>query len=267
MSDVFYIIGTGPSVNKITDEEWQFIEDKNTMGLGFAALHHKKYKYYLAYEGFIHSKDILDTLIKDGFLDTTLILARRRVDTIKYAAQNKFNIIRITARCAYFLPSRRPWYEGEPNPPHPFRVCRAKSFREPIFRFRGSLTAGINVALILGADEIRLVGVDLLSMKDSWEDHKWCRDEEDRIMVQKRVDKKNEDMEYRKHTEVSDSETLHTTARPYKKDGRVLVGIQDNIKWMDKELKEEGHKGIFICSKDSLLYKEDKLEYKGIMDD
>ena len=59
------------------------------------------------------------------------------------------------------MPTKKPWFIDEPEPPHSFMECRAKNFHQPIFRFRGQLIAVINACLILGATEIRLIGVDL----------------------------------------------------------------------------------------------------------
>ena len=45
---------------------------------------------------------------------------------------------------------------------------------------------------------------------------------------------------------------------------RQLRGMADVLQWIDEEIREEGLNGIYTTSKNSLLYKENKLEYKGI---
>lgn len=271
MNRVLYIIGSGPSINDITEKEWKYIENNKNIGIGLSVFTHKRFKFYLAYEGEETNKIILDTLKSDGYINTLPLIAVRRQKSIIYALKLGFKVIPIIARCAYFMPSRKPWFLDEEKPPHPFKECRAHNFDQPLFRFRGSLSAAINSALILGANEIRLVGIDLNSQEDFWEDiNRWSKNEKEKDILKKELEIKKQALEARYSNRMKgiDSNKIHTTAVPYllkEFNYRPLRGMPDVLQWMDKQIREEGMEGIFITSKKSLLYKQNKLEYKDII--
>jgi len=67
-----------------------------------------------------------------------------------------------------------------------------------------------------------------------------------------------------------DDNIMHSTNIPITEDrwnGRTLRGVADVIEWMDREMRNEGMSGIYITSKKSLLYKENKLRYKEIINE
>ena len=41
--------------------------------------------------------------------------------------------------------------------------------------------------------------------------------------------------------------------------------MADILEWINFEMIDEGFNGIYVCNKKSLLYKENKLDYKPIM--
>ena len=273
--NTFYVMATGTSVNDITDEEWKFLEDKNTVALGAFALSGKKTKYNYSHEGIILDELVLRAMKKNGYLDTVVFL--HWIKSIRYASNLGFkNIIPVMKGTALIKPGLG-WFMDEEYPTIKLINCLARNFTEPMFRFRGSLSAAINVALILGAQEIRLVGVDLDCMNDFFFDiDRWAKDDEDRELIQMKLDKHyssiTQKIESRPYMyDGFNPETMHTTAIPYKDKSRwgdrQLRGMLDVIWCMDKELKEVGHRGIYVTSKKSELYKQNKVEYKSIMED
>lgn len=253
-------MGTGPTINEITQEEWDFLEKQHTIGFGEFSFSRKKLEYYLSIERSWGDIPMMMIMKKDNQMDTTLILGV--TESIRFALNAGFkNIIQTFKGTALFPPDNLPWFEDE-EPPNKILECMAPSFRYPLFRFRGSLTAVINSALILGAEEIRLCGIDLYSQDDFYDDPKWRPDsftqnlyEQVSIAQQKHLIKK---------------EDMHKTAQPYIDGNRwgekKLRNITDVLERIDKEMVEVDLSGIFTTNKKSLLYTQNKLQYKGIMD-
>ena len=154
-----------------------------------------------------------------------------------------------------------------------FRDCRAHNFQQPILRTRGSLTSVINAALILGAKEIRLLGIELDKLQDFYFDvDKWAKDDVERKLINDKLErhrigiaKKVDSRPYM--YDKYDPTKVHTTSMPYKDKkrwgDRELRGMIDLLWWMDKELREEGHRGIYT----TVEYEGNRLEYKSIMEE
>jgi len=284
MSNIFYVMGTGPSVDEITEEEWEYLKNKNTLSFGGWPYCGIPTKYFMTYErpnsniDSIYNKkertfDIkLDILSLYKNFDTTLLLYYP--EDIEYAIKKGFKkIIPIYRRNAWFYPSRTPWFTDERDPPHTFKQCRAHNFNQPLFRFRGSLSAAINCALILGATEIRLIGIDLNCQRDFYEDtEKWIKHDKVREVFENVILKNRlSDLEFRmKNNNRLDPNKTHITDTPWPRPewhNRIIRGMSDTIQWMDQEIREEGMDGIYITSKNSKLYIDNKLTYKGIMDE
>lgn len=271
---VFYIIGAGPSYRDVTEEQWKFLEDKNAISFARVPYGSRKTNHYISIERVEADKSVLKYMAFLGWLDTKLYLLNR--ESIEYAKELGFKKIqRLVKQTFYFMPSRKPWFTDEPEPPHSFYETRAKHFHQPIFRFRGQLSAVINTCLILGATEIRLIGIDMNDQWNFYHDYdyfdKHCHSEETRKEWKEYMgDRASIDrlMEKKKYNEGYDPKTMHTTNMPYyekdKWNDRALRGISDVIQWMDKEMRKEGMEGIFVTNKISLLYKENKLRYRGI---
>jgi hypothetical protein len=270
---LFYVIAAGPSYMDITEEEWEFLSDKHTLTFTRVPYGSRKFEYYMSIERDYIDKSVLIYMVKLGYLDTKLLLSIP--ESIKLARELGFKSIRkILKQTFYFMPSRRPWFINESSPPHSFLESRAKNFHQPIFRFRGQLSAAINSALILGATEIRLIGVDLNNQLNfyQYDDilRKVCKDKEtiDYYLQYNKEAYKQDLNDKEKQFEDFNPDTMHTTNVPLIDStwNKPLRGIGDILKWMDKELRNEGLEGIYITNKNSLLYKENKLKYKSIME-
>jgi len=268
-------VGAGLSYMDITEEEWEYLEDKHTLTFARVPYGSRRFEYYMSIERDYLDKSVLTYMAKLGHLDTKLLLSIPQ--SIKLARELGFKSIRkILKRTFYFMPSRKPWFVDEENPPHTFIECRAHNFHQPIFRFRGQLIAAINCALILGATEIRLIGVDLNNQKNFYQYEKIlrkaCKDEETinyYLNFDKEAFKSDMDEKTKKYPEFN-PDTMHSTSIPYYEEDRwgkrAMRGVGDIIQWIDSEMHNENMVGIFITSKESLLYKQCKLKYKSIME-
>jgi hypothetical protein len=273
MSKILYIIGIGPSINDVTEEEWEFLKDKDTIGFAATPFTGKPMKYFYSHERKNIDRWMLEMMAKNGYLDTILILCYP--ESMKYAVSLGYKkIIVFTKGGALFFPTRTGWFTDEENPPCSFKTTRAKTSKKPIFRFRGQLTGVINMCIMLGADEIRLIGVDLKGIKNFYEYdlNRWMKDDIDKRIFNDymNLSKQNRELKNQAYnTNVYENE-LHITALPHRnKDrwgDRELRGMLDLLPWIDKELREEGLKGIYVTNKKSKLYELGKLEYRGICD-
>ncbi len=271
---VWYIIAGGPSFKEVAEKEWKFLENKDTISIARVPYGSRKTKYYLSIEHILADKSIIKYMSKIGWHDIKLLLLN--TEAIKYARELGFKSIRkVMKNTFYFMPSRKPWFIDEEHPPHSFYECRAKNFHQPLFRFRGQLIASINAAIILGATEIRLIAVDLNNQWNFYEDFDYleicCKDRETidefkDYMKSKRATTRLK--EKKKFNPNYNPKKMHTTNMPYYERERwgdkQLRGVSDVLRWIDKEMREEGMEGIFISNKSSLLFKDKKLRYKPI---
>jgi hypothetical protein len=265
----------GPSIANITEEEWKFLEDKNTISFSRFPYSSRKTKYYLSIERDYLDREVLGYMAKLGYIDTTILLSIK--DSLILARELGFKYIRkIVKKNFYFMPSRQPWFVDKPKPPHSFYTTRAKNFHQPLFRYRGQLTAVINACIILGATEIRLCGVDMnnqINFYDTEYLDKWCKDkgtvERYREYIKKILDENRKEIKGR--FKEFDPNTMHSTnveiKEEYKYGNRPMRGTIDLLEWMNDEMITEGMEGIYITNKDSKPYKINKLRYKGIMDE
>lgn len=266
--EIFYILAPGKSINNVTEEEWEFLQDKNTISFSNFVFANKRTKYHFSYEKLNTDMVHLQQMKKNGFLDTHLLLGIP--ETINYAKKLGFSKI-TKIRKGSAMPFGGPWKLNETNPKRKFKDCRNYSFNQPMFRYRGSLSSVITSALILRAKEIRLVGVDLNSQYYFFDgnEEKWANDDNDmermkyildfqKTLIQRRLDGNTMVNNY-KPEETNDTNEL------YNFHGNPIRGMGDLVIWMDKELREEGMNGIYTTSKDSYFY--NKLKYKGIMDE
>lgn len=272
MSKVIYIIAPGPTLNEVTDEEWDYLSTQTTLGISCTPFTNKKFSYYFTFENEISTNIFLDVMAENKYLDTHLLLGRSIINSIIYAQKLGFKKITpiIKGRGISF---GKPWMKGESSPGCKFKDVRAKAFNQGLFRYRGSLSAAINCALLLGADEIRLVGVELNNMHHfiDFNTDKWNINEKDKERLKKytNIYRDNFKYKFKKQPERMKNfnlETMHTTSMDYPYGNGYLIGMHKVINWMDSELRNEGMTGIFITNKKSILYTSNEIEYKTIME-
>lgn len=272
---LFFVIAAGPSYMDVSEGEWEYLKNKHTITFSRVPYGSRNTEYYFSIERYYLDKEVLSYIAKLGYLDTKLLLSIPK--SLKLARELGFKHIRkIIKQNFYFMPSRQPWFTDEPEPPHSFYETRAKNFHQPLFRFRGQLSAVINACLILGATEIRLIGVDLNNQKNFYQYPEYlkeiCKDEWtiNRYLLLERNKYESSLKLFVDGNPKFNPNNMHTTNTPITEDrwkGRMIRGIADVIEWMDKSMREEEMRGIYVTNKNSLLYKQNKIEYKGIMDE
>jgi hypothetical protein len=277
MTKIFYVFGTGPSINDVTEEEWEFLKNKHTISMATFPFSSKRLEAYYSHEGVSLDAYMLNIMKDNEYLDTKLFLAFD--ESLLLAHNLGFRYRQKTVKTsALFLPSRKPWCIDEPNPPNTFKECRAHTFMQPIFRFRGQLSATINIALLLGATEIRLIGVDLNCSRSFGESNegmeKWIKNPEYLKIAKELYDNGtkalNSKIDVSPMMEGFDENTMHASVTPYCNPkywgDKKFRGMDDILKWMHSELYKEGMNGIYTTSKESLPFKSGKLQYKSIME-
>lgn len=278
MSDIYYLIAGGPSYLDVTEKEWDFLKNQHTMSVARVPYGGRKTEYWLSIEHKFLDSDILHYMAKLGWFDIKILLYN--AESVILARKLGFKKVRkIMKENFYFQPSRRPWFEDEENPPNTYYETRAKNFHQPLFRYRGQLTAAINACMILGATEIRLIGVDMNDQGNFYdrEDFKYmkllCKDKEtidNWIKYKTSIEATDREKSKVDLNPNYKSDNMHTTDMPmyeYSKYGdRAQRGMVDLIQWTDRELREEGYVGIFITNKKSILFTKNKIEYKDIME-
>lgn len=264
-----YVIGTGPSINNITDREWEYLKDKETISFGGFPFSGIETKYYQVWEAQWFDP-LMIRIISDNNFNTTLILDMNKGDDLNLAKELGFEIIPTRKNRALF--PNGGWFKDEEKPICSLKNVFTTKFSDGLFRFRGSLTTVINASIILGANEIKLLGIDLNSAYDFYDDvEKWIKPEHRKYYYS--INEKKKERFLRKKKTRPDmfnnfnSDTMHTTSIPYIYEGRQLRGIHEFIEFVDKELRREGKGKIYITNKESLLYKENRLKYKSITDD
>lgn len=275
MKNIYYIIAPGLSFKDVTDEEWEFLKDKNTMTFSRVPLGGKKTKYFFSIERHSVDRDMIDYIYELGHTDTKMLLSIQ--ESIRYAKEKGFIVRKIVKGNFYYMPSRRPWFVGEDNPPNTLQETLAKNFHQPLFRFRGQLTAILNASIILGAEEIRLIGCDFTSQKAFYDDLEYmktvCKSEDAFNRLKKFNDQLNNELipNVYKHNKDYNPKVQHSSDMVrYDKNkygDKGVRGIRDVVQWLDKSWREDGASGIYVTNKISTLYKENGMEYKGIMDE
>jgi len=273
-SDIFYIIAPGPTLNDLTEEEWKFLEHQNTISISCTPFTGKYFKYYMTYESTKSTNRFLEMMAEDRYFNTTLLLGIDK--NIRYALELGFKNIYGISKGRGRSFNGKLWFDGEDKPPEKLKNCIAQKLSEPLFRYRGSLAATINVALILGAKEIRLIGVELNNMKHFYEgtEERWTKDPKRIEEIRDYHKDYLETIEVKKRRQVErmkdfDPNIMHTTAMKYPSKlwgNKNLIGMPKVVEWMDKELREMGHRGIYITNKKSILYKDNLIEYKKVME-
>lgn len=180
-SDTIYVLGSGPSILDITSEEWKHIKSKDSIGFNHWYVHDHQptfydlsyladYQfesketsmYYLASTKSQTSKFILNNNIasfnleyfKDKDYYQTHInhfdFFEKDIENINKSSDNEIGIYAKYWTKDFFNYYDYPFGELLPNPDY-------------IFKSRGQLFATIQLSVLLGYTDIRLVGVDLLN--------------------------------------------------------------------------------------------------------
>jgi len=253
MKKIVYILGSGPSLNDISEKEWKYLEDKETIGFAHIPYKNRKTKYHLATEDFPTDKDALRKIASNGYMDT--LIFSHKPETCNIARQLGFNTTMIYPRKGLRNFGGKPWIHNT-DVPGKLLDNFGKTIDEPLFTYRGQLSMMLNFAYTLKPSEIRLIGVDLNNDEHFYDDLEEC----------KKLKTFHDNMQKDRPSLIGwNTNKSHATAWPSTGPYGTLVSILEIIKQLKIELNEIDI-GIFVCSKKSLLYKDGILKYKGITD-
>jgi len=249
--NIVYIIGCGPSINKITNSEWKYLEDKETLSFATFPFKDKKTKYFMATESPFDNKLSLRRLKENNFMDT--IIYTHKSETFDLADEMGFNPIMIEVRKGKHNFNGINWLHGNPVPGRLLDNFGV-SIDDPLFNYRGQMSTALNLAYTFNPSEIRLIGVDLNAQNHFF----------DGIKGLEFLTKYHNWVEEKKAGKSGWSrDGVHRSASPINKNGELLVSVLEIIAQFKKELNEIS-KNIYVCSKDSKLYTDNILEYRGI---
>lgn len=174
-SDTIVLLGSGSSINEITDEQWELIEQSDSLGFNYWPIHEHDPTYYV-FELPRDERDHREKMYQlleyraDDYAGKPIILKdlRRTSDELdldripEELAENMYASGKVSI----------PW-----NPEDPSSFDRSLSYLDRLgyfderdrvevnFQKRGSLTYHVLLATMLGYDNIVLLGVDLVDYK------------------------------------------------------------------------------------------------------
>ncbi len=268
MHDTAYILGSGPSILNLTDEEKAFLN---------------AHPYTLAMNKYLMFWERVGVLPKDLFLADTLLdgiivfaetmrRAKELIPETTYYIQQKYinqfyssNFKGLIKRVAYRLKMliyHRCWIPLNPIMLQPFSLticeepahCRQRwgnSITDGLIHYKGSLTTAINLATnIYPVKTIKLIGVDLYVYSPFY------GSEFDAYIVRHRLKAPNDASEMH---EKARSMNLHATAVPHGNLNSVIPAVTI----IHEHLRTKGV-NLVCCNPDSLLVQENACPYGSI---
>lgn len=235
-SDTLAILGSGSSINEISDEEFLFIRNIDSLGLGFWCYHNFVPDFYM-FEGVTgRSRWAWLKLIIDKAQDykNTLFLC------------NIHGVYKNGSCSEFFL--NLPSFLRENI--YPMKIYHLAVFKKSKFKnrgiekgfrrissplgpyvgFRSCLSAALGFAYFMRYKKIILYGVDLLNSKYFWANYSWIEPHTRTCHGRNPKDK-------------------HSTV-----DGNIYKGIHEYIYYIEKEVFLPTGREIFVANKKSLLY-------------
>ena len=228
----FYVLATGPSINKIKEKEWEFLKTQHTIGISWFAKHpFFQPEYYYFHEG--NQRKTMHKLTTKW--DKTHFITTKNHKLPPEALQQKrYTYITHTPFCEAF--HGKTWYNDQPEPPASFSKVWATKINQPLFGFRGSLIAAMNAAYLFGATEYFLCGVDL-------RDNRHFYKEEEESSFNESLQEKG--IYIKIHSSAISFDNIRT--------------VVDCLGWLNKYIP------IYVTNKKSLLYKKGILKYRPII--
>jgi hypothetical protein len=239
MKKIIYVFGTGPSINDITEEEWEYVRNSNSIGFSWFFKKGFETDFYYTHENDHQPKGLAQTIVDSKWEKVKVILGC--TDGVFINEPNQFPRLtkRVNTSNFIFSFAGHKWKLEDEVPPVPFRYWWAKKWNHYLCGFKGQLSAVINLCTLLEADEIRLCGIDLYDNT-----HFYPYEE-----GSKHVENLKRELGFNPETD------NHSQMAPHLGSASILQFI-DYIK---------NHVNLVSCSKNSLLNKT--LTYKSIMED
>lgn len=174
-SDTIFILGSGESINKITDKQWKIIDRHDSIGLNRWPVHEFVPTYYsfeLPKRGYNEMRQAFLNLLeyrKEDYCDTPMII--KDITRMQGMIRNS-NIESYT--CGELLLSRDSNFPKIPTNTRAHRrllqwlASRGHFFNQDfglLYRRCGSVSYLIHLAVLLGYETIVLCGVDMINSK------------------------------------------------------------------------------------------------------
>jgi len=264
-SDTIYVLASGPSVLEVTDKEWDHIQKHDSIGFNHWYVHSFEPTYYdLSYladdqfeskeismyyrasRKFRNTKYILNKAISESNLEyfndrayhqvyiNHFDLFYKDLEAIEKSKDNEIGKLASYWTKDFFNHFNNPFGELLPNSNY-------------IYKSRGQLFATIQLCVLLGYTDIRLVGVDLLSP------HKF-QDQIDSAPISSTspISKKGTIEKQKKHLDDAlDPAGVHVTAQPTK--DRDYLGIHELLRIFKEKCLNRVGVSLSVCNPDSLL--------------
>jgi GT2 family glycosyltransferase len=275
-SDTIYVLASGPSVLGVSDKEWKHIQKHDSIGFNHWYVHSFEPTYYdLSYladdqfeskeismyyrasHKFKNTKYILNKAISESnleyFNDRTyhqvyinhFDLFYKDLEAIEKSKDNEIGKLASYWSKDFF--NHFPNYFGELLPNSNY-----------IYKARGQLFATVQLCVLLGYTDIRLVGVDLLSP------HKF-QDQISSAPISSTspISKKGTIEKQKKHLEDAlDPAGVHVTAQPTK--DKDYLGIHELLRIFKEKCLNRVGVTLSVCNPDSLLTTVN-IEHKKII--
>jgi hypothetical protein len=175
-SDTIFILGTGSSINQITDKQWRVISSHDSFGLNWWALHQFVPTYY--YSEYPHGKvffskylSLLGPKFSNDYTETLFFLSFNRAVRRGIHPKATNELFPENSKVCFFNYEKPLRFESENS-------ITPDDFRRTLFH-RGTLTAVLELVRRIGYKRIVLLGVDLVNHSyfyDNYPEMQWSDD-------------------------------------------------------------------------------------------
>jgi hypothetical protein len=169
-SETVFILGSGPSINDISDDRWEFIRKHDTLGFNWWPLHRVVPKIYV-FESIQTNSELFPYFMKmlqscaDAYLDTIKIV--NAIEDIDFRGQLLYTAPEEFKRNMYVALAVPVVARNVDELRRGLRFILRMGGLAPcrsipwLFKYGGSVTAMIDLALRIGYKRIVLCGIDL----------------------------------------------------------------------------------------------------------
>lgn len=237
-----YILGCGESINKVSSEEWAEIENNVSIGVNYFYCHDFKTDINLIEFG--KSQEAINclNLYLEYSSNITAIHARH-----KFFSKKDISILKNKNKFEY-----SPLVLRSTNNDFIKRILKSL-FGKRLIHHCSNIDCAISLAVLLGAKEISLVGVDLNNSKYFWDEKNEPNFLERNIKIAIEKDYLEDNIKRK---------GVHATLNKEIMDKNTSLTIDEYLKLLNNLLNEMGVK-LFISNKNSRL--ASILEYKSIL--
>ncbi|KKN09476.1 hypothetical protein LCGC14_1046170 [marine sediment metagenome] len=174
-SDTIFVLGSGWSINNVTDDEWNIIKKHNSAGFNWSCKHSFEPTFFLIREQANlpqrkHKGETIKTLIKrvNRYTQTACIICDVRKHTPR--AYNYGGDKRITAQCIVVRDNNNRKHSRKPH-----KYFKLDPFKHGLIHGRCTMYNILHLVTYLQYKQVVFVGVDLRDSRYFWLDKKDTR--------------------------------------------------------------------------------------------